>query len=139
MTPYILDTDILSLLERGHPRVRQQCAARPPADLAITVITVEESLSGWYTALRNARTPDDLALAYQSLADTVHSLSRFAILPFTTAAIARFQLLLSSRLNVRKMDLRIAAIVLEHGGTLVTRNTRDFSRVPGLTLEDWSI
>ncbi len=139
MRPYILDTDILSLLEQGHPKVRQPFQARPPSDLGITVITVEEQLSGRQAALRTARRPDELAQAYERLADTVHVLARFTILPFPTAAIARYEQLLRLRLNVRRMDLRIAAIVLEHGGTLVTRNTRDFSRVPGLVLEDRSL
>ncbi len=139
MTRYILDTDILSLLEQGHPKVRQQFQARPPSDLGITVITVEEQLSGRQAVLRTARRPDELAQAYERLADTLHVPVRFTILPFPTAAIARYEQLLRLRLNVRRMDLRIAAIVLEHGGTLVTRNTRDFSRVPGLVQEDWSI
>ena len=139
MTLYILDTDTLSLAQRGHPKVSQECGARPPADLAITVISVEEQLSGWYTALRKARRPDDLARAYLRLAATVQFLAQWTILPFTTTAISRYQQLLRLRLNVGRMDLRIAAIVLEHGGTLVTRNTRDFGRVPGLVLEDWSI
>jgi tRNA(fMet)-specific endonuclease VapC len=34
-------------------------------------------------------------------------------------------------------DLQIAAIALQHGLTLVTHNTREFSRIPGLKLEDW--
>src|SRR5262249_55919244 len=138
MTPYILDTDTISLFQQGHPKVLQQCGARPTSDLAITVISVEEQLSGWYTAIRQARRPDELALAYQSLADSIPFLARWKILPVTTAALTRSQQLIGLKLNVRRIDLRIAAIVLEDGGTLVTRNTRDFSRVPGLVLEDWS-
>lgn len=34
-------------------------------------------------------------------------------------------------------DLQIAAIALDSGLTLVTHNTAEFSRVPGLTIEDW--
>ena len=35
-------------------------------------------------------------------------------------------------------DLLIAATALAHGATLVTNNTAEFSRVPGLLLEDWT-
>ena len=57
----------------------------------------------------------------------------------TIASIARHRSLLSAKLNIGKMDLRIAAIALESAATVVTRNIRDFSRVPGLKVEDWSV
>jgi predicted nucleic acid-binding protein len=36
-------------------------------------------------------------------------------------------------------DVRIGAIALEHGLTIVTRNVRDFSRIPALATVDWSV
>jgi tRNA(fMet)-specific endonuclease VapC len=42
MSLFVLDTDIVSLPQRGHPRVVSRCAARRPDELAITVISLEE-------------------------------------------------------------------------------------------------
>jgi tRNA(fMet)-specific endonuclease VapC len=67
------------------------------------------------------------------------SLARFQILSFTEPAILRYEDLYGLKLQVPKMDLRIAAVVLECGGTVVTRNQRDFQRVPGLRIVDWSV
>ena len=139
MSLYILDTDTLSLAQRGQPEVTRRGRAADPGQLAITVISVEEQLTGWYTLLRKTKEPAKLARVYQHLAENVTYLGRWPILPFTEAAIHRAAQLRMLRLNVRKMDLAIAAITLEHGGVLVTRNTRDFRRVPGLSLEDWSL
>src|SRR4051794_24167317 len=138
MTLYVLDTDTLTLAQRGHSEVSRRISATDPSQFAITVVSVEEQLSGWYTMLRRARQPDELARVYQRLAETVTNLGHWTILPFTVAAIDRYTALRSQKLNVGKMDPAIAAIVLEHGGVLVTRNTRDFRRVPAIVIEDWS-
>jgi tRNA(fMet)-specific endonuclease VapC len=50
----------------------------------------------------------------------------------------RPQELRSLRQHIGTLDLRIAATALVHDLTLVTRNQKDFSRVPGLRFEDWS-
>jgi tRNA(fMet)-specific endonuclease VapC len=63
----------------------------------------------------------------------------FRILSFIKPAILQFEQLRAAKLGVSKMDLRVAAVTLEAGGTVVTRNKRDFQRVPGLAIEDWSI
>src|SRR5438067_706733 len=126
MSLYALDTDTFSLYVAGHPVVRQRCQARPPAELAVTVITVEEQLAGWFTALRRARRRDQTARAYRRLAQTVQELAGWQILPFPEPAIDRFERLRRLRLKVASNDLRIAAVVLEFGGILVTRNLRDF-------------
>lgn len=138
MTLHILDTDTLSLLQDGHPAVTARVAACAPNELAIAVVSIEEQLSGWYRMLRRARKPEELAKVYDRLATAVHSLSRLPILSFNVAAIRRAKALQASKLNVGKMDLCIAAIALENHGEVVSRNTRDFRRVPNLAVEDWS-
>lgn len=136
---HVLDTDILSLYRSGPPgllaRIRDEVRA---GRLGVTVISVEEQLSGWYAVLRKASDPSRLSSAYRRLAETVDLFREFPILGFPESAIDRYRVLLRSNLNIGKMDLRIAAIAMEYGCTVVTRNLRDFGRIPGLAVEDWS-
>src|SRR5947208_708720 len=115
MSLYVLDTDILTLYQEHQQAVLARADTHPPEELAITVISVEEQLSGWYTRLRRAKKPEDLGYVYQRLTRNVQALSRLTILSFTEPAIHRYEDLRAQGLKVRKMDLRIAAIVLEHG------------------------
>jgi tRNA(fMet)-specific endonuclease VapC len=138
MALFVLDTDILVLFQEGDANVLNQVLMHPMDDLAVTAISIEEQLSGWYTLLRRSKDPKRLARAYQRLVDTVHTLNNFRLLSFTEPAIARFEQLKRLKLGVKYMDLRIAAIALEFGGTLVTRNAVDFHNVPGLLIENWA-
>jgi tRNA(fMet)-specific endonuclease VapC len=138
MSLYILDTDVLTLYRRGHALLVPRVDSRTATETAIPVVTVEEQLSGWYTLIRQAKVPKDTAHAYLRLASTVRFLGRWQILSLTEPAIACFESLKALKLNVGGSDLRIAAIAPEHGGILVSRNLRDFQRVPGLIVEDWS-
>lgn len=90
-----------------------------------------------FTAATSAP-PRGSVRVYKQLADAIPLLARWRIIPMELVAISRYDALKRMNLNVRKMDLRIAAIVLEAGGVLVTRIVRDFQRVPGLPVEDWS-
>jgi tRNA(fMet)-specific endonuclease VapC len=79
-----------------------------------------------------------LAAVYRRLAENVAFLAHVKILTFTETAITRFEDLRAQKLGITTMDLRIAAVALEHGATLVTRNLRDFKRVRGLRIENWA-
>ncbi len=46
MSLFVRDTDTVSLLQHDHPRVAARCSARSPHELAITVVSLEEQLSG---------------------------------------------------------------------------------------------
>ena len=138
MSLYVFDTDTFSLYRRGNAGIVQRLQAVSPGEAVVTIITVEEALSGWYKELRRAKSDAETAAIYQRLAATVRLLARFPILDLTEAALLRYKDLRSLRLNVGLMDLRIAAIALEEGATVVTRNVRDFGRVPDLAIEDWT-
>ena len=115
MSLHILDTDMLSLFQDGNAAVCKRAREHPQDELAITVPSVEEQLGGWYSALRQAKQIDKLAWIYRRMAQNVAFLSRLSIIAFDEPAIRRYQALTKLKLNVRKMDLRIAATVLEAG------------------------
>jgi tRNA(fMet)-specific endonuclease VapC len=138
MSLYVLDTDIFQLFQDEHPLVVVRVGATAPEDLAISVVTVEEQLSGWYAQLRQAKQPERLLWAYRRLAATTRFLSRVQIVDLDVAALQRYEELKKNKLKIGSNDLRIAATVLERNAILVTRNLRDFQQVPGLVIEDWS-
>src|SRR5437762_3745904 len=138
MSQYVLDTDTLQLFQDENPTVVGHIRAVASGDLAISVVTVEQQLSGWYAQLRQPKRPERLAWAYRRLAASVRFLARIQIVDFDERGIDRYEQLKKRKLKIRKMDLRIAATALERGAVLVTRNLRDFKRVPDLRLEDWS-
>jgi tRNA(fMet)-specific endonuclease VapC len=139
MAVYVLDTTTVTHLQRAHPRVVARLAAYATTHQVIgtTTVTVEESVGGWFAELRRAKTRAEVAIAAEGLADAVMILSRLLVFPTTEPALDRYDQLLKLKLNVGRPDLRIAAVALELGATVVTDNLRDFGRVPGLAVEDW--
>ena len=138
MSLWVLDTDMLTLWLRGQETVAARVATTPPQQLAVTIITVEEMLGGWYTQIRQARDDQQLARAYQALQQAVEFARGIQILPFDLPGMHRYRQLRTHHRRIGTNDLRIAAIVLEQHGILVTRNTNDFAAIPGLQLEAWS-
>ena len=90
MSPYILDTDTISLLRAGDVSVTTRVLAVPQDGLAITVISVEEMFSGWYTLLRQAKTDRQRAATYDRIASTLRLAGRFQILSFSETAMERY-------------------------------------------------
>lgn len=139
MSLYLFDTDLLTLFREGHLAVCARAAAHSAGDLATSIVTVEEQLTGWYTLLRQAKDDQRLTAAYERLTGSVRFFSRMHILSFTMAAAARWGKFRKARLKIGTLDLRIACIALEAEAILVTRNRVDFDLVPGLIIEDWSL
>ena len=139
MSLFVLDTDTLTLLEEAHPVVAERVRACAPEELAVTVVTVEEKLTGWYTLIRRAKKPEQFIHAYHRLAGAIDLLKPLRTLEVSKAAFDRYQDLQSQKLGVGKMDLLIAAIVVDADATLITRNRADFARIPCLKWLDWSL
>lgn len=139
MAVFLLDTTTLTLLQHRHPVTSANLRAHAGDTVAVASVNIEEALGGWYAALRQARTNAEQARAAALLADAFMFLARFPVYPLTEPALDRADRLAKLKLNVGKMDLKIAALALELGATVVTNNRRDFGRVPGLVVEDWSV
>lgn len=139
MNLFVLDTDMLTLLEEAHPVVSNKVNSVSPDELAVTVATVEEKLAGWYTLIRRAKKPEQFIHAYHRLAGAINLLKPLRVLEVSQSAFDRYQSLKAQKLGVGKMDLLIAAITLDANATLATRNRADFSKLPGLQWVDWSV
>jgi tRNA(fMet)-specific endonuclease VapC len=131
---YLFDTDVMSRVVRADPprRLIDRLAKVPRALQYTSSINAAEV---YYGAARTGRR-DAIIRAFEDLV-----LSRLTVLPFdleSAQVYGRIKAVLESRGQPRsEPDLRIAAIALQHGLTLVTGNARHFKGIPGLNVEDW--
>jgi len=131
---YLLDTNVcVNAIHQGIPKFNARFILVPPQEKAICSVVRYELFYGAYKSQRRST----------SLPIIEAFLSNYVNLGFDENA-ARICGELRADLErkgtvIGPYDLQIAAIALAHYLTLVTHNTREFSRVPNLTLEDWEI
>ena len=138
---FILDTDHISILDRSTPEspLARRLALVPADQLAVTIVSFEEQMRGWTAYLSKLRSFDGQPSAYIKLNRLLDFFCDVEVLPFDESALQHLQRLWLTRTRVGTMDLKIASIALAHDATELTRNSKDFGKVPGLRIEDWSI
>jgi tRNA(fMet)-specific endonuclease VapC len=106
--------------------------------VATTVITYEEQSRGRLAGVNAARGISQLVSAYARLRQHVANYSKIPVVEFDEKAALVATSLQKLKLRLGTMDIRIAAIALANNALLISRNLRDFQRVPDLRVEDWS-
>ena len=130
---YMLDTNIVAFAKNNRPEiVLERMGQFEPGDLCVSSITLAELEYGVF----NSSNPDRNQLALTLF------LASIEVVPFGDDAAVEYGRI---RADLRRKgtpiganDLLIAAHAKALGMTLVTNNTREFSRVEGLALEDWA-
>ncbi len=138
---YVLDTDHISLIQRGGAegqRILAKLAHFRESEICVTVITYEEQIKGWLKALAAAKRREDIAFGYLGLKQTARDFCAIDILSFDVAAIEQYEKLRTIYRRLGQNDLKIAAIAIVHGAIVVTRNQRDFGQITELKSEDWT-
>jgi tRNA(fMet)-specific endonuclease VapC len=140
---YLLDTDHISFLQRRSSsefaRLSMRMNQYPLADFALSIVSFHEQTLGAHNYINRASTNQDTIRGYTLLQEILQGFESAPVLSFDAEAIAIFDQLRSQKIRVATMDLRIAAIAIASNLTLLTRNVRDFSQVPGLATENWTL
>ena len=130
---YLLDTNTCIAAMRKHPKVLQRMAAISPADCAISTIAIYEL----YTGVEKSADPVKERARVETL------IQNFQELPFDTIAAQEAAwvraLLESQGQPIGPYDTLLAGHALAGAFVLVSANVKEFSRVPGLTVENWQV
>lgn len=129
---YLLDTNICAYLMCGrYPSLSRKILSIPPSELAISAVTLFELEYGAARANWGNQRVEDMRLF----------LSAFQVIPFTeydAVITGRIRAaLVKAGQSIGAYDVQIAGQGVARDITVVTHNTGEFSRVPGIKLEDW--
>ena len=130
---YFLDTNTcIQLLKNSYPALTERFSSQRPSSIKVPAMVQAELLAG-------AREGADYAGIIRKIE---LFLSPLEIVGFDEKAAVSFGEM-RARLNrasvkIGPYDLIIAATVMSRDGILVTSNTKEFSRVEGLIIENWT-
>jgi tRNA(fMet)-specific endonuclease VapC len=129
---YLLDTNAcIRILNNSSVSLVERLRTEDPSDIRLCAITKAELL---YGARRSTRASVNLRILERFFAP-------FVSLPFDDRCAEHCGAIRADRAGrgriIGPYDLQIAATARAHDLVLVTHNTREFARVPGLRIEDW--
>jgi len=129
--PYLLDTNACIAAMRNQPQIVQRLSAASPAECFVSTVTSYEL----FTGVAKCAMPEKERLKVETL------LRALVEIPFDSAAsqeAGRIRAILESQGKmIGPYDVLLAGQAVAAGLTLVTDNTSEFGRVPGLALENW--
>lgn len=130
---YLLDTNICIYAINGrHPKLTQRLLTIHPDEILVSSITVGEMSYGAAKSHWGERTRE-ITRAF---------LANFTVLPFTEEDAVLFGRLRAqleaAGTPIGVLDLMIGAQGIANGLTVVTHNTREFRRLPGILMDDWA-
>jgi tRNA(fMet)-specific endonuclease VapC len=137
---YILDTDHLSVLDRGGAAAQklfQRLATVRSTQVVTSIISYEEQTRGWLSYAAKAQTVQEQVNSYKRLKRQLLSYCAIPILDFDEDAAQEFQKLRKLYPRLGAMDLKIASIAIVNQSIVLTRNNRDFGQILGSQVEDW--
>jgi len=128
---YLLDTNTCIAVMRNHPKVVMRMAASSPGDCGISTITYYELCTGVAKSANPAREKAKVDFLVRTV----------QLLPFEMIAAneaGRLRAFLESQgTPIGPYDTLLAGQASALSLTLVTNNVKEFSRVPGLAIENW--
>jgi tRNA(fMet)-specific endonuclease VapC len=128
---YLLDTNVCIAAMRNQAQVIARLTALVPSDCGISTISSYEILTG----VAKCSIPAVEQKKFETLLGMVEEIPFDAI---AAQAAGQLRADLEARgLTIGPYDLLIAGQALSQNLILVTNNTSEFRRVPGLSLEDW--
>lgn len=140
---YILDTDVFSIAERPDSREYRSLHSRvleleEQDELVTTIVTYEEQTRGWLAYLAKSGDLSHQIKAYSRLKKHLNAYQSFTILDFDVVAGTEFERFRSLKIRIGVCDLKIAAIAVSQNAVLISRNLKDFGKIAGLRVEDWT-
>lgn len=131
---YLLDTNIVSYWMRGDEAIVARIKERSPSDLSLSAITLAEI---WYGIEKSPVKKKERRSKIERISSVL------AVHPFDEAAAGAYAVM-RARLErqgvmISERDVQIASIAVANRLTVVTHNVREFSRVEGLTVQDWAV